>query len=76
MIDEAFISEVERNYFRTDEDIGANTNALLIWNLVRKKFGYVPLMRGELPAFCTTHKCYHIIKAEYGCTRKVPGQAL
>lgn len=76
MIDEKFIAEVERQHFRTDEDTGANSNGLMIWNLVRKEFGYVPLMKQDLPAFCTTHKCYHIIKGGYGCARKIPGQAL
>lgn len=35
----AFIKDVESHFFRTDKDTGANLNAILIWNLVRKHAG-------------------------------------
>jgi hypothetical protein len=69
MIDLKFIESVEKAHFRTNEDTGANPNALLIWNLVRKNCGLAPLSKDDLPAYCQTHKTYHHIKPDNGCER-------
>jgi hypothetical protein len=63
----AFIERVEKAHFRTNEDTGANQNAMLIWNLVRAEAGLPPLDLRDLPAYCETHKMYHVIRADYGC---------
>lgn len=54
------IAEVERKHFRTEHDSGANQNAMMIWNRVRKHAGLEPLTLSNLPAWCETCKCYHI----------------
>lgn len=69
-IDAAFIKDVESRHFRTDEDSGAGSNALMIWNMVRAHVGLQPLKKSDLPAYCVTHNCYHIIREDYGCKRK------
>jgi hypothetical protein len=71
MIDHEFIKRVEAGHFRTNQDTGANANALFIWNLVRKEAGLEPLSVKDLPAFCAVHQKYHIIREEYGCVAKV-----
>ena len=71
MIDKDFIASVEKNYFRTNQDIGAEYNALFIWNIVRKEAGLEPLKMDDLPAYCMTHKMYHKIQPDYECIRKV-----
>lgn len=68
--DNAFILATERAHFRTDQDTGANSAVLMIWNMVRQHFGKLPLKREDLPAFCVTHDKYHKIEADYGCKRK------
>lgn len=69
--DQEFIAKVENAHFRTDVDTGTNSNAMMIWNLVRSHFGYPPLKKENLPAFCATHNRYHKIVKEYGCARKL-----
>lgn len=39
MIDLEFIADIERRFFRTEHDSGADLNALMIWNLVRQEAG-------------------------------------
>lgn len=72
MIDEDFIKKVEAAHFRTRTDTGANTNALLIWNLVRAHVGLSKLEIDDLAAFCTSHRTYHVIRADYGCIEQQP----
>ncbi len=69
ILDLAFVEEVEASQFRTDTDTGANECALLIWNMVRKHVGLPRLDKDDLPAFCSTHKKYHLIQSDYGCVR-------
>lgn len=69
-IDSNFINEVEKAHFRTNQDTGANLNALLIWNLVRKHVGLPRLEVDDLPAYCEAHETYHKIRADYGCHRR------
>jgi hypothetical protein len=69
-IDDQFVKEVEESHFRTNEDTGANSNALLIWNMVREHVGLPRLDILDLPAYCITHKTYHVIRPSYGCKRK------
>lgn len=69
-IDDAFIKDVESKYFRTNTDTGANDNALFIWNRVRNHVGLKNLVKTDLPAWCVTHKKYHVIQKDYGCQRQ------
>lgn len=69
-IDAEFVKRIEASYFRTNQDTGAAENAMFIWNLVRKHVGLPPLNVNDLPAYCLTHKTYHVILNEYGCKRK------
>jgi hypothetical protein len=64
-----FIENMERSYFRTNEDTGANLNALFIWNLVREYAKMEKLAWEDLPAHCKVHNTYHVIKEDYGCVR-------
>lgn len=48
MIDLEFIADIERRFFRTEHDTGANINALMIWNLVRKEAGLPKLQVFDL----------------------------
>lgn len=66
-----FIKETEKAHFRTDSDTGANPNALFIWNLLRKWAELPQLKKEDLPAYCSTHEKYHVIKEDYGCKRKI-----
>ncbi len=50
-----FIKYVETSYFRTNQDTGANENALFIWNRVRQYAGLPQYEKSDLPAYC--HKC-------------------
>ena len=43
-----FIVRTERSLFRTHQDIGANPNALLVWNHVRGFVGLPALTRVDL----------------------------
>lgn len=61
------IETVEKAHFRTQEDTGANSNAILIWNCVRRFAGLPEIFRSDLPGYCHTHDCYHIIRLDYGC---------
>jgi len=54
-----FIAHMEKHYFRTDADTGANENALFVWNLVREYAGLPKLTLKDLPAFCVTCGRYH-----------------
>lgn len=53
-----FILEVESKYFRTNEDVGANQNALFIWNLVREQAGLPRLEMKDLPRWWISEKSY------------------
>lgn len=53
------IEEIEKDHFRTNEDTGANLNALLIWNIIRGKAGLPRLRKDDLPAYCVTCGYYH-----------------
>jgi len=44
----AFVAETEQEIFRTDSDIGANPNALGVWNRVRQHAGLPRLQRRDL----------------------------
>lgn len=70
MIDTDFIKRVESAHFRTNEDTGANLNAILIWNMVRRHVGLPRIDIDDLPAYCETHEKYHVIQEDYGCKRK------
>ncbi len=69
MVDQEFIKQIESRHFRTNEDTGANLNALFIWNLVRVELGLKCLHTTDLPAHCKTHDTYHVINKENGCIR-------
>jgi hypothetical protein len=69
IIDEEFVRKTEDDYFRTNTDVGANSNALFIWNRVRTHLKLPELKLDDLPAYCVTHDCYHIIQKDYGCKR-------
>lgn len=69
ILDPEFVRQIEASYFRTDEDIGANTNALMIWNHVREHVGLPRIGTADLPSHCLTHDRYHVIKPDYGCIR-------
>lgn len=43
-----FIADVESRHFRTQYDTGANMNAMIIWNMVRKFAGLEELTRDDL----------------------------
>lgn len=64
-----FIAQVEKDYFRTDKDVGANFNTLFIWNLVREFAGFNKLKLENLPSYCEVHDDWHIIRQDYGCER-------
>lgn len=64
------IATVEADHFRTDQDTGANSNTLLVWNRVRKYAGLPELTKEQLPAFCKVHNTFHKIKKDYGCKRE------
>lgn len=44
----AFVAKTEQEIFRTDSDIGANPNALGVWNRVREHAGLPRLQRRDL----------------------------
>lgn len=73
-IDNTFIKKVEEAHFRTNDDTGANLNALFIWNLVREHVGESRLEWRDLPAYCETHQKYHKIDIDYGCVRPLDKQ--
>lgn len=66
-IDSDFVKEVERHHFRTEHDTGANLNAMLVWNIVRKHVGLPPLSKKDLPRYCVHHDTYHLLRPDYGC---------
>jgi len=43
-----FIEDVEKSHFRTNGDIGANSNALFVWNLLREYAGLPRLSHDDL----------------------------
>lgn len=43
-----FVAEVERDLFRTKDDTGSNSNALLVWNRVRAAAGMDRLTKDDL----------------------------
>lgn len=49
-----FISKVEQSHFRTVHDTGANSCAMLIWNLVREYAHLPPLKMSDLPTWNET----------------------
>lgn len=66
-IDAEFVKAVEAAHFRTRADTGANHNAMFIWNVVRNHVGLPRITIDELPTYCMTHECFHVIRANYGC---------
>lgn len=64
------IADVEKAHFRTQGDTGANSNALIIWNCVRRYAGLPRLEREHLPDYCETHFCMHVIRNDYGCKQQ------
>lgn len=62
-----FIDEVERVFFRTGHDTGANANALIIWNQVREYAGRERLTRDDLIRRHaeTDGKTFEEMKADY-----------
>jgi hypothetical protein len=53
------IEAVEKAYFRTEHDTGANESAMFVWNLVRKWANLPPLKKSDLPAWCPDCAGYH-----------------
>lgn len=53
------IDQVEKAHFRTVDDTGANSCAMLIWNIVRNEAGLPRLQLSDLPAYCKSCKRYH-----------------
>ena len=43
-----FIDDVESRHFRTQYDTGANINAMIVWNMLRKFAGLDELTRDDL----------------------------
>ena len=64
----AFIEKTENSYFRTDGDIGANWNALIVWNQVRKFAGLKELDKDDLPTYCDECNHYHVLGT--GCIKE------
>lgn len=54
-----FINKIEASHFRTQEDTGANLNAMLIWNQVRKLAGLKRLQLDDLASYCSECDKYH-----------------
>ena len=59
-----FIKEVEKAHFRTKADTGANSNALMIWNMVRQHAGLRRLTLEDLPGYCKEHDEFHVVNGE------------
>ena len=57
------VKEVESQYFRTDKDVGATENCLLVWNRVRNLAGLSDLRISDLPTFCQTCRS-HCVSGE------------
>ncbi len=55
----AMIEDVEKAHFRTVNDTGAHSTAMLIWNIVRKHAGLSPLTLADLPSWCQKCRAYH-----------------
>lgn len=70
-IDLDFVKMVEAYHFRSTGDTGAHPNAMMIWNIVRRHVGLPRLTEEDLPRFCTTHDCYHVIRPDYSCKDRV-----
>jgi hypothetical protein len=66
-LDKKFVKSVEEAHFRTVHDTGAHPNALMVWNIVRKHVGMPAIELKDFPAWCETHKRYHVINKDYGC---------
>jgi len=62
-----FIKRVEEAHFRTRYDSGAHPNAMLIWNQVREFANLPRINLKDLPAHCSVHNRYHVIREDYGC---------
>lgn len=63
-----FIADTERAHFRTVHDSGANSNAMMLWNLLREHAGLSKLMLNDLPTWCSVCSQYHqspMCKAPY-----------
>jgi hypothetical protein len=69
-IDLDFIKEVEKHHFRSAGDTGAHPNAMMIWNIVRRHVGLPRLTEEDLPRYCVSHDCYHVIRLDYGCQER------
>lgn len=49
---------VENAHFRTNKDTGANPNALLVWNALRRQLGLPWLSLDDLPKYDAERKGY------------------
>ena len=54
-----FIADTERAHFRTVHDSGANSNAMMLWNLLREHAGLSKLRLNDLPTWCSVCSQYH-----------------
>ena len=54
------IAELERSYFRTVHDTGANEHAMLLMNALRGKAGLPRITLEDLPAWCEPCRNYHL----------------
>ncbi len=52
------MTKVETDHFRTNEDTGANLNALTVWNCLRRHAGLPYISRDDLPAYDGTADAY------------------
>ncbi len=52
------IAKVEADHFRTVIDTGANPNAMVVWNALRRHAGLPGLSKDDLPAFDETRGQY------------------
>lgn len=52
------IKQVEADHFRTDQDSGANSLVMMVWNNVRIHAGLPRLTREDLPTWDPVKKAY------------------
>lgn len=62
---EEFIQDSEAKWFRTASDVGANTNALFVWNRVRDFAGLPALTNQDLRDKEPEVAKFHDLKAKY-----------
>ena len=53
------VTDIESSHFRTEHDTGANPNALLVWNWVRRWVGLPYIDRNSLRKYCKACDTYH-----------------